>query len=338
MYNNLNRLTQQRPGGVLRFAGTVNEPATVTIQGRPAVVGPDNAFAGAVSVMSGTNTVTIAAIDGSGNASTQQYQVDASGTADSVTYDANGNLTSDGTRTFEWDARDQLVAVTVGVRRSEFIYDGQQRRIRIVERDDAVVLSDRHVVWCGDTICEERASDGITVIGRSFGQAEHISSTARFLSHDHIGSLREATDASGALLARYVFDAWGRRTLAVGSDLTTLGYTGHRWHAGSSLSLAPYRAYDAELGRWLSEDPAGWADGTNLYQYVRNNPIRRLDPLGLSSDNFCVARWTFSTSGFGAAAGAIAGATVGAAAGVPAGGVGALPGAAVGAGTGAAIG
>src|SRR5205814_10322105 len=41
-----------------------------------------------------------------------------------VPIDANGNLTSDGTRTFEWDARNQLVAVTVGTHRTEFDYNG----------------------------------------------------------------------------------------------------------------------------------------------------------------------------------------------------------------------
>jgi hypothetical protein len=29
--------------------------------------------------------------------------------------DANGNLTADASRTFEWDARNQLIAVTAGV-------------------------------------------------------------------------------------------------------------------------------------------------------------------------------------------------------------------------------
>ncbi|MCL4848503.1 MAG: hypothetical protein KJ066_18310 [Acidobacteria bacterium] len=51
--------------------------------------------------------------------------------------DANGNLTADGTRTFEWDARNQLVAVTVGTHRSEFVYDGLQRRVRQVEKKAA---------------------------------------------------------------------------------------------------------------------------------------------------------------------------------------------------------
>ena len=42
--------------------------------------------------------------------------------------DANGNLTADGARSFEWDARNQLLAVDVGTHRSEFTYDGDRRR------------------------------------------------------------------------------------------------------------------------------------------------------------------------------------------------------------------
>lgn len=43
--------------------------------------------------------------------------------------------------------------------------------------------------------------------------------------------------------------------------------------------------YDPTVGRWLSRDPIGemGADGTNLYGYVRNNPSRYIDSLGLSS-------------------------------------------------------
>jgi len=53
--------------------------------------------------------------------------------------DANGNLTADGTRTFEWDARNQLVAVIVAAHRSEFTCDGFQRRARTVEKEYGVV-------------------------------------------------------------------------------------------------------------------------------------------------------------------------------------------------------
>ena len=39
------------------------------------------------------------------------------------------------------------------------------------------------------------------------------------------------------------------------------------------------------MGRFLSTDPLGYADGMNLYAYVRNNPINRVDPLGLFGDD-----------------------------------------------------
>jgi hypothetical protein len=99
---------------------TVSEPAAVTVQGRPAVVTPDNHFTASAALGAGTNTVTVTATDPSGNVGTRQYEVDSLGTGRTFTYDANGNMTSDGTWTFEWDARDQLVAVTVGTHRSDF--------------------------------------------------------------------------------------------------------------------------------------------------------------------------------------------------------------------------
>jgi len=42
------------------------------------------------------------------------------------------------------------------------------------------------------------------------------------------------------------------------------------------------RWYDARVGRWLSEDPVGFAGGDgNLYRYVGNGPSGRFDPVGL---------------------------------------------------------
>ncbi len=59
------------------------------------------------------------------------------------------------------------------------------------------------------------------------------------------------------------------------------GYTGHYTHTKSGLALAPYRAYDPDLARWLSRDPIGETEGANLYRYVSNDPISFADPLGL---------------------------------------------------------
>jgi RHS repeat-associated protein len=204
--------------------------------------------------------------------------------------DANGNLTFDGIRTFEWDARNQLVAVTVGTRRSEFSYDGQQRRVRIVEKEGGATQSDSTVVWCKDEICEERAADGATVTRRLLSRGEQRSGIARLFATDHLGSVTEVTDSSASLLVRYGLDPWGRRAVLAGTDSTDVGFTGHLVHDAGGVLLAQYRAYDPELGRWLSSDPLGDVEGPNRYAYVGNRPLNMRDMLGLQGMNASEAR------------------------------------------------
>ncbi len=46
------------------------------------------------------------------------------------------------------------------------------------------------------------------------------------------------------------------------------------------------RDYDAETGRWAAKDPIFFAgNGTNLYAYVRNDPINATDQRGLQMEN-----------------------------------------------------
>lgn len=76
-------------------------------------------------------------------------------------------------------------------------------------------------------------------------------------------------------------DTWTWATQSVDADF---GYTGHYYHAPSGLELALYRAYDPDLGRWLSRDPLEMAElkeGPNLYQYVEEDPINNWDQFGL---------------------------------------------------------
>ena len=44
------------------------------------------------------------------------------------------------------------------------------------------------------------------------------------------------------------------------------------------------RFYDPSLGRWLTPDPAGFVDGPNLYLFVLNSPLNRLDLFGFVSE------------------------------------------------------
>lgn len=76
-----------------------------------------------------------------------------------------------------------------------------------------------------------------------------------------------------------------------GSDFR---YTGHYYHAPSGLELAPYRAYSANLGRWLSRDPMDNAElnlGPNLYQYIWNSPVCWIDPYGLCGYADTLGNW-----------------------------------------------
>lgn len=200
-----------------------------------------------------------------------------------LTYDLNGNITSDGgTRTFEWDAADRLIAVnyTGQTTRSEFSYDGLGRVARIVEKTGSTVDSTRKFVWCGQEKCEFRdANDSVTL--RIYSQGQHNGNTAYFFTRDHLGSVREMFTTGGNVVSRYEYDPYGRTTTMSGTTSSDFGFTGLYRHSRSSLDLAGHRAYDPDLGRWLNRDPAGEDGGQNLYVYARNNPANATDTSGL---------------------------------------------------------
>jgi RHS repeat-associated protein len=236
---------------------------------------------GLASVVPGQNVVTLQAIDAVGNTATASYQVTAAASSKTFTFDANGNLVGDGTRTFEWDARNQLVAVVSGSHRSEFSYDGDHRRVGMTEKENGSVQGSLLLVWCGSEICEERVAASGGVLRRSFEHGEVAAGQPYYFTRDHRESINEGVDASGTLVARYSYDTWGKRSLLSGVDVASTGYTGQRTHYALNLSL--FRAYDPATARWLSMDPLGDVDGPNRYAYVGNNPINRVDPLGLQA-------------------------------------------------------
>ena len=58
-------------------------------------------------------------------------------------------------------------------------------------------------------------------------------------------------------------------------------FTGKDYDEVTGLYYFNARWYDPQLGRFTSEDPV--RDGMNWYVYVRNNPLRFIDPTGLEN-------------------------------------------------------
>jgi len=172
-FNNVNELTALSGGGVVGFTGTTTEEAAVTVAGQAAqtsLVG--TRFEKAVTLPAGTNTVTVAAVDPSGNTNSANYRVVVSGGAgQSFTYDANGNMTSDGVRTYAWDAENRLIKITEGTKTTDLDYDGFHHWTRIVERNGATTVSDRRFIWDGNTLVEQRNGTSTTPAQRYLPQS-----------------------------------------------------------------------------------------------------------------------------------------------------------------------
>jgi len=277
-FNILNQIEAMAAGGKIRVAGTTDEAANVFVGGAAARMLSATNFVANPSVNVGTNVIPVVATDGSGNSKTNNYQVVVPASSPrSFSYDLNGNLTGDGLRAYEWDGLNRLVKVTQGTDVYQFSYDGFNRRVSETKNGTLT----KRFVWDGLTLAEERDSAN-AVTKRFFPQGEVQGTTNLYYTRDHLGSVREVTDSTGAIVASYSYDAWGKHTLLAGTDLATFGYTGHYNHPDLALVFAPFRVYDPETGRWPSRDPIGENGGINLYGYVGNNPVNWMDPLGLA--------------------------------------------------------
>jgi RHS repeat-associated protein len=345
-YDGVNQLTNRVSGsGPMQFAGGLDKQGTVTVGGNAATMNHQTTnFVGYGNVSSGTNVVPVVATDYNNDSKTNQYQVIVTNGAPALAplYDANGNMTNDGLGlSYEYDAADRTTAINRGTtNRTEFLYDGFGRRVQVIEKTNGVAMSTNRYVWCGLKLCEQRDNTGAAVIRRFFGEGEQISGTNYFFTHDHLGSIREMTDGTGAIKARYDYDPYGRRTRLLGAMDADFGYTRHFMLASQpDHTLTFYRLYRPDLGRWLSRDPAREGGGRNLYLFARNDPVRFVDPLGLSWRDVVVGSWTTAGAILGAVVGFAAGGGGGAIAGLGVGDAVTIPaGAAYGAGAGATAG
>jgi RHS repeat-associated protein len=103
----------------------------------------------------------------------------------------------------------------------------------------------------------------------------------RYVLRDANSNVIALTDAGQQSRTQYSYELYGGTTQAGVADPNTQQYTG-RENDGTGLYYYRSRYYSPQTGRFISEDPIGWACGqTNAYAYVGGNPVQFTDPDGL---------------------------------------------------------
>lgn len=303
------------------------------------------------------NAITIASYDDSGNIASRlitgtnysySYQPGthrlvslndgAANSYDPNSYDPNGNFVAGGNRSVTSNAFNMPSQISGGGNTIDFAYDSAHARIQEVSSATGITN------FVGSQFYEEQfRPDGSTYRRHYIGTPEGIvalivqryrpqgnDTLTRYWHKDHLGSIAVITADTGAIVERFTYDVWGRRTqayIATGEPLEERGYTGHETLdevavAGIGLVHMNGRIYDPFTGRFLSADPFVQSpyDGQsyNRYSYVLNNPLSFTDPTGFSwwtkwrRPLIAIAvAWAVGPVGFWAAQGGLFGAFAG---------------------------
>jgi len=217
-------------------------------------------------------------------------------TAATPTYDDRGNMTRDASKRYEYDWANRLIKVNTlyGSTIATYTYDALNRRVTKSYGGHTTAY-----IYNGGQVIEEY-EDGQFRQSFVYGiyiddpiMMEDNAGNRYYYLKDRQYSITALTDENGNIVETYEYTAFGLMTILDGQGGTIIestvgnpyGYTGRRWDGESGLWYYRNRMYSAKLGRFMQRDPAGYADGLNLYAYVRNNPLRYLDPEGLTAVN-----------------------------------------------------
>ncbi|MCP4022637.1 MAG: RHS repeat-associated core domain-containing protein [Desulfobacteraceae bacterium] len=99
--------------------------------------------------------------------------------------------------------------------------------------------------------------------------------------YDGKGNVAGVLDASQQTVASYRYDVFGNLLQQSGTLDQPFMFSTKRYLAGPGLNYYGYRFYQPSVGRWLKRDPLQEAGGLNLYGFVLNNPVNKIDPWGL---------------------------------------------------------
>jgi len=166
----------------------------------------------------------------------------------------------------------------------EFAYDPFGRRI---EKKTSAKTT-RFAYDREDIVAEY---DGANVLQASYIHGPNIDEPLQmkrggvtyFYQRDGLGSIASLSNNTGIKQKTYRYDSFGNIIAETGTVENPYIYTGRERDAETGLYYYRARYYDPQFGRFLNEDPIGFASGDeNFHAYVGNNPVNFVDPLGLS--------------------------------------------------------
>jgi RHS repeat-associated protein len=199
----------------------------------------------------------------------------------SFNYDTAGNLLKDPANTYTWNGESQLKSAA-GV---TYTYDGDGNRVQ---------KSNGKLYWYGmssDPLWESDASGNITFEYIFFGgkrvARRDSAGNVNYYIADHLGTSRLVTNGTGTILDDSDFYPYGGERAYSSSSGNTYKFTGKERDSESGLDDFGARYYGSSLGRFMSVDPVIITperkldpQQLNRYAYVRNNPLRFIDPTG----------------------------------------------------------
>jgi RHS repeat-associated protein len=262
-----------------------------------------------------------------------------------ATFDADGNMTSGpdngAISSFSFDARSRLT----GVGASSYEYNARGHRIAATHAG----VTTRYVIDPNAAlprVLMETTATGIPVAYYVYGPTgllsrESASGAYQTYHYDLRGSTLRLADVRGVVTDSYTYGPFGELLTSSGTTQQPFKYNGRDGVMTEPNGLYYMRAryYSPEAKRFVSRDSLlgnlTESMSLNRFAYVNGNPVRFVDPSGLSSMGQFSMGQALGAAAYGGIEGAITGAGV---AGVATFGVGGLPGALIGGFLGATMG
>jgi RHS repeat-associated protein len=187
---------------------------------------------------------------------------------------------------YEWDGANRLSAINTNSERYELAYDADGINKSIVHKSTGVSQGKRIFLRDGTSLVSEY---DVTRSGTkrffAHGQTSFASNEKSWLHRDHLGSIVSRTNSAGEVQSIASYDPYGNVEITPAETAEDFGFTGHQRLGGSDLLLAPFRLYSTTIARWISRDLLNEKFWHNRYAYVKANPIRLVDPLGLAEQD-----------------------------------------------------